>query len=129
MPRNVPIARTPEATPYRSLRMRSGTIAICAVPSAFRASITSTQKIPSTHRFGDPDSNTMSTAARAALMTIHGARRPMRLRVRSLNAPTSGWMMIAPTEDAVITIARFPTLLTGSRRCTWSGMKITMNAA
>src|SRR5690625_344946 len=70
-----------------------------------------------------PADPTIATAARTAPRTIHGARRPHLLRVRSDAAPTSGWTATAAREDSVITNARLVTLLPSSIVATCAGTR------
>ena len=64
--------------------------------------------------------------ASRAPKTIHGERRPNRLRVASDRAPASGWAMIVTTKATVATMARLVTLLRGVSLDTRSGMSTPM---
>ena len=74
----------------------------------------------------NPERPIRNTAPIAAPMIIQGARLPIRLRVRSLNAPTSGWAKSVKMNDTVLTMARLETLFASSMAATWLGSNTEM---
>ncbi len=128
-PTIVPSPIIAEAIPRRLRGKRSGVIALSGPWRALSATWMMTQKTVIQRIELRLPSPTRKMAATAAPMIIHGARRPRRLRVRSLNAPTMGWANRVKTNETVVTIARLGILCAASMAVTWIGRSTEMRPA
>ncbi len=90
-------AMTLDALPRWNSGTLSAKLAVRVARTAFAATCATTHAKVSCSTFGEKASQASATTKTTTPMTIHGRRRPQRVRVRSDSAPASGFASRAPS--------------------------------
>src|SRR5437868_11625705 len=120
-PAVVPAPTNPDTVPRSRSGKRSAIIVVSEACMEFRDAPANTQKNVIDHRVSICEEIINDVAPSSAPPTIHGVRRPHRVRVRSDSAPEIGVIVVLNTDVIANRMARLRALCAGSMAWIWLG--------